>query len=76
MKCRLCEFLGTNYCIPKRCPMVPHQQSLSPWLKPLVTPLRIRYRFYNFRPMQIKLRDVPLGKPSVSELKTILISWT
>jgi len=26
--------------------------------------------------MQIRLRDVPLGKPSISEMKTILISWT
>jgi len=38
--------------------------------------LRIKYRFHNFRPMQIRLRDVPLGKPSVSESKTNLISWT
>jgi len=37
---------------------------------------RIRYRFCNFRPLQITLRDVPLCKPSVSESKTILISWT
>jgi len=26
--------------------------------------------------MQIKLRDVPLGKPSVNESKNIMISWT
>jgi len=25
--------------------------------------------------MQVKLRDVTLGKPSVSKLKTILIPW-
>jgi len=37
--CNECEFFRTNYCIPKRWPMVPLQQSLTPWLKPLVTPL-------------------------------------
>jgi len=33
------DFLGTNYCIPKRWSMGPLQLSLPPWLKPLVTPL-------------------------------------
>ena len=38
--CNVCEILGTNYCIPKRWPMGPFQQSLPPpRLKPLVTPL-------------------------------------
>jgi len=33
------NFLRTHYCIRKRWPMGPLQQRLSPWLKPLVTPL-------------------------------------
>jgi len=37
--CNVSECLGTNYCIPKRWPMGPFQQSFPPWLKPLVTPL-------------------------------------
>ena len=37
--CNICEFLGNNYCIPKRWPMGPPQQSWLAWLKPLVTPL-------------------------------------
>jgi len=28
--CKICEFLGNNYCIPKRWPMGPFQQSLPP----------------------------------------------
>ena len=28
--CKVCEFLETNYCIPKRWPMGPLQQSLAP----------------------------------------------
>jgi len=28
--CNVCEFLGTNYCIPKRWPMGPLQQRLLP----------------------------------------------
>jgi len=28
--CNVCEFLGTNYCIPKRWPMGPLQQSFPP----------------------------------------------
>jgi len=35
------NFLRTNYCIRKRWPMGPLQQSLPPWLKPLVTLLHI-----------------------------------
>jgi len=45
--CNVCEFLGTNYCIPKRWPMGPLQQSLPPWLKPLVSPLPITATRYN-----------------------------
>jgi len=37
---------------------------------------RIRYRSYNFKPMQIRPRAVPFDKPSVNESKSILISWT
>jgi len=33
------SFVRTNYCIRKWWPMVPLQQILPPWLKPLVTPL-------------------------------------
>jgi len=33
--------LWTNYCITKWWPIGPLQQSLSPWFKPLVTPLPI-----------------------------------
>jgi len=39
------NFLRTNYCIRKRWPMGPLEQSLPPWLKPLVTPLVIDYVF-------------------------------
>jgi len=39
--CNVCEFLETSYCIPMRWPMGPQRQSLPPWLKPLVTPLRL-----------------------------------
>jgi len=42
----------------------------------IFTGFRIRYKFYNFRPMQKRLRDVPLDKPSVIESKTILNSYT
>ena len=35
--CDVCEFLGSNYCIPKRWPMGPFHQVCPPWLKPLVT---------------------------------------
>jgi len=34
-----------------------------------------KIQIYNFRPMQIGLRDVPWGKPTVSELKISLFSW-
>ena len=39
MHCNICEFLGNNYCIPKRWPMGPLQQIPPPLFKPLVTPL-------------------------------------
>jgi len=38
----------------------------------IFTSFRVRYRFYNFKPMQVKLRVVPSDKPSVSETKTIV----
>ena len=45
----ICEFLGNNYCIPKRWPMGSLQQSLPHWLKPLVTPLSSRNLFLYWR---------------------------
>ena len=36
---------------------------------------RIKYRFCNFRSMQIRLRNLPSSKPPMSDSKTILISW-
>jgi len=35
----------------------------------------IRYRFYNLRPMQVRLRVVLFDKQSAGESKSILTSW-
>ena len=39
--CNVCEFSGTNYCMPTRWLTDPLQKIPPPWLKPLVTPLTV-----------------------------------
>jgi len=47
--CNVCEFLGTNYCMPTRWLTGPLQK-IPPWLKPLVTPLTVGGRHFSTRP--------------------------
>jgi len=49
-------------------------QLCTQWTR-IFTHFHIMCRFYNFRLMRIRLRQMCLGKPSVGESKTILISW-
>ena len=44
--CNVCEFSGTNYCMPTRWLTGPLQKIPPPWLKPLVTPLTVGGRHF------------------------------
>jgi len=48
--CNVCEFSGTNYCMPTRWLTGPFQKSFPPWLKPLVTPLTVGGGTFRFAP--------------------------